>query len=436
MPDMANTVILDVGEDRLVGTVPAVWHGGRYLLYSPFSREILTSDARGLDELTNQLDIPQSFWGEAQARTPLGKTHHLSLVLTTDCNLRCTYCFANGGDSVHRMPLSLATDALDQLFSDTRSPLEVTFFGGEPTLEFATITGVVEHCYDRFARPSFDITSNGVFSATVSDFLLAHSFTVTISLDGPSSVQNLQRPTSKKGPSARTVFSNVRRLATAPEQLKLRVTVTKLNVAQMGETVRLAAELGARYIHFAAVSLTGRGANDNTLRPSVQAYVSGFREAVDAAIEYGIEVTDEALVYLLNPASNFCSAALGGKYIVNPDGSLSSCLEVQACDSPFESFIVGNYDRRTERFVFNESRRTQLAMLTVQNMHPCSACPWKFICGGGCPIRNLGDTGTAMQPSPYYCEIKKHLLHEAVVRMYHESSKKNADKTEASNSPN
>ena len=78
----------------------------------------------------------------AQFNTPVIKA--LCLLVAQDCNLRCSYCFADTGEyhgARALMDAETAKAAIDFLIghSGGRRNLEVDFFGGEPLMNFDVV---------------------------------------------------------------------------------------------------------------------------------------------------------------------------------------------------------------------------------------------------------------------------------------------------------
>ena len=75
----------------------------------------------------------------------------MCLHVAHDCNLRCDYCFAEGGAFAGRremMSKEAAHAAIDYLVrvSGRRRNLEIDFFGGEPTMNFDVLKSTVSLC--------------------------------------------------------------------------------------------------------------------------------------------------------------------------------------------------------------------------------------------------------------------------------------------------
>lgn len=58
----------------------------------------------------------------------------LILDLTNDCNLRCSYCYASGGEHADCLSVSDAVLAIEKFYNRFKCQIQVLFHGGEPLL--------------------------------------------------------------------------------------------------------------------------------------------------------------------------------------------------------------------------------------------------------------------------------------------------------------
>ena len=132
------------------------------------------------------------------------KPRRLQMLMAEGCNLGCRYCYQwrNGTNQKGTlMPWDVARTAVDYLVwrSGGRNDLQVTFFGGEPLLNYPMIKRVVAYCRSieqaigrKFV---FELITNGtLLTAEVVDFLVEHRFLLFISLDGWKEMHNYNRP--------------------------------------------------------------------------------------------------------------------------------------------------------------------------------------------------------------------------------------------------
>lgn len=127
----------------------------------------------------------------------------LILEVTSCCNLRCKYCTYSDNYEFTRphgnnfMTFDIAKAAVDYYFKSFeevynrnpgRKPI-ISFYGGEPLINFKLIKEVVEYVNDRYKEYKEDIqwhtTTNGLLlDDKAQDFLHENKFNVLISIDG------------------------------------------------------------------------------------------------------------------------------------------------------------------------------------------------------------------------------------------------------------
>ena len=59
----------------------------------------------------------------------------LSLIVTAQCNLRCSYCYQNAKNA-RKAEWNVVQAAIDMAFGEGSSQINMMFWGGEPLLEF------------------------------------------------------------------------------------------------------------------------------------------------------------------------------------------------------------------------------------------------------------------------------------------------------------
>lgn len=129
------------------------------------------------------------------------KKFHLSIVVTNQCNLRCSYCYEQS-KTAKRIRIDKAKSIVAQyLNSPEYDEVEIDFFGGEPFLEFQTIKEVCEWVWSQDWKNKyiFFATSNGtLIHGEISEWLREHKdrFWVSLSLDGTKESHDKNRCSS------------------------------------------------------------------------------------------------------------------------------------------------------------------------------------------------------------------------------------------------
>lgn len=132
----------------------------------------------------------------------------LILQVTQSCNFKCRYCaYAKEGDINHNigrnhsqknMSWDIAKQSVDFLWEHSKDEwgISISFYGGEPLLNFDLIKKIVDYSKKKFETKSlkFVMTTNGsVITDEIIDFLVKNDVVLTFSLDGPEYLHNRHR---------------------------------------------------------------------------------------------------------------------------------------------------------------------------------------------------------------------------------------------------
>lgn len=175
--------------------------------------------------MTNEMEIFSE--SDIEKHITSGGLFQLVLHLTEDCNLRCKYCtFSDAYDYTRNrtstmMPVETGIKAMDRFF-DLVKPyarkllgrsVAVTFYGGEPLLNFTTLKQLVSYGLANSPLPvSFHISTNGVvMEGEVMDYLVANNFSIAVSLDGNKDNHNRNRIFANSEGSFNRVIANIER---------------------------------------------------------------------------------------------------------------------------------------------------------------------------------------------------------------------------------
>jgi uncharacterized protein len=317
----------------------------------------------------------------------------LSLNVAQACNLGCGYCYADGGKfggKPRMMEEPVAFRAVDMLLdhAEPGGDVVIGFMGGEPLLARVLIRRVVEYASRRAAllnvSARFSITTNGtVVTEEDASLFTSYPFAVQLSLDGPRSVNDAQRP-SKNGTGSydralRGLETLVRR--GRPAQLTARATITRGTPALLPVLDHLIS-LPFDDVGFALALSAPPG-------HAIQA--DGFDHLLEQMIACGKKALTEALAGRRYPFSNFLVAmdeihrgthrpypcGAGAAYLsVNAEGSVYACH--RTIDDP--KFALGDLEHGLD----HAGRAEMMSRNHVDSIDPCRSCWARYLCGGGC----------------------------------------------------
>ncbi len=143
--------------------------------------------------------------------------NQLVLEVTTGCNFMCRYCHqaSYGIHHMTHMSRDIALRSVDFLFEHSKDAREVliTFYGGEPLINFELIKTVVFYADEKFkTKPvRFNITTNAsLFTDEIINFFIKYHISVLISIDGDEEFQNNHRKFAIDGTDTyKTVWANI-----------------------------------------------------------------------------------------------------------------------------------------------------------------------------------------------------------------------------------
>ena len=129
--------------------------------------------------------------------------HRITLHISNDCNLRCKYCYADGGSydlSRGLMTIETARSFVDFCVQHFDNVGHIVFFGGEPLMNIEAMEYICEkideyHKQGKIKRlPQLGIITNGTI---INERLLAlikkHITFITVSIDGPKDINDTNR---------------------------------------------------------------------------------------------------------------------------------------------------------------------------------------------------------------------------------------------------
>jgi radical SAM protein with 4Fe4S-binding SPASM domain len=127
----------------------------------------------------------------------------ISLILTQNCNLSCTYCYEHN-KSKREMSFDTAINIVERYVNDSSNDFDeciIDFYGGEPFLNFELMKKICEYVWTKkWKKPySFFATTNGtLIHGEIRDWVLKNKekFHLALSIDGTNEMQDINRSKS------------------------------------------------------------------------------------------------------------------------------------------------------------------------------------------------------------------------------------------------
>jgi uncharacterized protein len=333
------------------------------------------------------------------------------LLLTNRCNLRCTYCYASGGEGpVQDLSPKLARAAIDGAYQNAvelgQPYFELTFHGGgEPVQAWETLEEATIYARGKDRPCRISMVSNGVLTAAQREWLLGHMDSFSISFDGRQATQDRQRPFASGRGSFRAVMRTLEALDRAKFPYGIRLTATSPWQGQLPEDVRfICEETGCPAMQVEPAFNARRGEHKGPTREQSAAFVQAFMEAFEIARRAGRQLTySGARPWLLT--QTFCTAPHSA-LIVNPAGKLVTCYEVADGHHPLaEMSTIGRVDG--EQVIVDDRAIHAFWSYLDQKRAACEDCFCYWHCAGDCYTRAFSAARVTPQPRSPRCDMNR-----------------------------
>lgn len=340
----------------------------------------------------------------------------LTLMIAQVCNMRCTYCYGEGGEYHNKGKMSekVAKKAIDYLVSVAYDDkLHIAFLGGEPLLNFSLIKFVVTYCKEievlKGKKFSYTITTNGtLLTPEIEKYLIENQIVCQISIDGIKEKHNNNRFFANKKGSYDIVVNKTEDLR-EKNLVTARATVTPDN-SDYEQIFNHLDELGFKAIPIAIAQNMVADSEFQDIMKKYKEYIGYFQKLIkEKKYEKARRMTD-LMVALekLEYGSEHKTGCGAGRtmYAVDIDGSLYPCHRFVGNSK----FVLGNIFDGADSDSFLET-------IHVKERKKCSECWARNLCLGCCPHENYTNTGNVNEASKRSCKIAR-MLYEELMKVY------------------
>ena len=315
----------------------------------------------------------------------------MSWNVTLKCNLKCSHCYMNAGES--RSLEELSTDAGKMLIhqiAEVSRPLLI-LSGGEPLLR-NDIFELIQYGTERGLKMA--LGSNGMLldDEVARKLKKAGIKTVSISLDS-SIPERHDEFRGVKGSWERAVEA-IKALGRNGILLQVNTTVTKQNYDEIDDIMALAEELGVENFHLFFLVPTGRGVKIDDITPEM--YEDMIRNAFAKGAGHKLNVKPADAPQFMRIAKDmgldmrrWVRGCMAGLYYcrIYPTGDVTPC--------PYLPIKLGNIRERSFKDIWFNSEVLKNLRDFSKLKGKCGICEYRDVCGG-CRARAYGLTSDFM----------------------------------------
>ncbi|ANQ54447.1 radical SAM protein [Thermosipho sp. 1063] len=380
-------------------------HFGKYLLFLPENLLLLEIDEEISHQIKDNDFLPPNIVSVVKPfidnkicsfNSINFKPQLLVLTVSHMCNLKCVYCYAEEGTyhSKGLMNLETAKKAIEMFYEKGQSNVGISFFGGEPLINFSVIKKVVNFANSYLGKNiRFAITTNGtIITPEIATFFRKNNFSITLSLDGNQKLNDKLRLKKNKKGTYKDIIKAIEILHSSYKndifkKILLRATLTSKN----DDFTNLMEFFSTLTIPFTVFLVS---TNDNKLKPRIDELLNSIDIYTDKMIKLLKERNFDKfqkklpniiwmfLKILHTRQKRYYPCGAGRKVVVvNPKGDVYVCHRF---DGTFTG-KVGNVLKDNKIKIFKIIEETIMEKIKkVDILKECQSCFARYICGGQC----------------------------------------------------
>lgn len=371
----------------------------------------------------------------------------LAVIKNKDCNLGCTYCFAEADMNRAYLTGEKICGLFHQILSNFPKKKRIVFLfsGGEPLLHFKTIREAVAK-FTEEAEPAerdrvmWGIMTNGTpITDEVADFFKEYGFNVCVSIDGPEDIHDRNRPVLNGSKGSHAKVEEKLELLTA-HGLSYSNICTIVEPEDLMPTFDYQVSKGRRNLYMRPLRMQGRqisGEGSDAVEEyfdTQQVMANEFLRMVDRIVAYNRTHEDKIVEqtianhvrHLIDPKKTFmclkgpCGAGAGAKMGVDWEGNLYPCDTLVE----FPELQIANATQvdasRDFGQLFKQSHvLKQMSGRRPEHIYECSQCHVQKFCGSGCTATSYSLHGDLRSPSDR-CDYERALFEGLLWRFYDE----------------
>lgn len=350
---------------------------------------------------------------EIQNRLGMPEIEVMYLVLTDNCNMRCTYCFLEtevpAGFKPSKMSIKTAKRAID-LFSRflSTSPRRkyIQLYGGEPLLNIETLKFAISYINHlklegRLPRNVYIalVTNGTLLNEEIAFFLKRNDVSVGVSIDGDKEIMDAHRRYKSGKSPHRRIIQNYQLLKELGVQSGISCTLTPENLEDFDSVLEYLINLDVQTGLSFNILLCNAGipVTEEYVEKASECVLKGFERFRELGI-YEETTMRKIKSFVKKEVALTNCAGYGHQLVIYPRGEIGVCQD----DVKSKKYIAGsvydeNFSPWESELIKEWSKRSPL------NMPQCFDCEAIGICGGGCAANVAVEYGSIWNVDTRFC---------------------------------
>ena len=322
--------------------------------------------------------------------------------LTSDCNLACRYCYANGGDSQQNMSFTIIKKIVDKILEIPQRKMTFEFHGGEPLLLFPIIRQTIKYTQKKSQRLgkkiNFRLQTNAtLINKDIAKYLRDNEIGIGVSIDGPAIIHNKNRIYRNQQGSFGKVMRGIELLKREDVHFGVLAVITNIRDYQEVFDFFVNHDLLCMKlnVHFQQGRSLQPYFNFKEQKALAFEHIAIFNKAISYTLKNGKPVILLNVIHMLENITSWerrymclrspCGAGIS-IIAIDPKADIYPCTEAVGD----RNLCIGNIlENRSLAKIFSQSPiMEKLKTRNVEKIQKCRYCIWKNFCGGGCTSKS------------------------------------------------
>jgi len=343
----------------------------------------------------------------------------ITFLLTTRCNLSCSYCYGNRKMDYKTLDFGFAKRVLHE-FAEAEKLNRICFSAdGEPTTEIVLLKKIFYEAKQHNPDVATEIVTNGTFNEDVAKWLAENLDYIYISADLLPESHDKCRLTITGKPSSPPVLKNLEFFSKIPDKrakIGLCATITKHNIVQQKEGIDFYFDNFGVDIFWVKPVLAPiyDAAEKYYDQLDMVQFAQSFVDAHAYAWQRGVFYESNMTANFDGETNKACSACIPMPYLT-VDGYLSACKLVSYGKNAgkMDPLIYARYDAIDDKIVYDVEKIKVLRNRTLNNMPTeCGVCVASKHCSGYCLGEALHETGKLLSVKSNVCKAMRYIQSE------------------------
>lgn len=364
------------------------------LLRQLAQKEIIVDE--NIDELRKLEYLENSQWYQNAA-------YHLTIFSTNACNFRCIYCTQEHVvKNIEENVIEKVIDLVESLSRQVKL-IYITWFGGEPLLQYPKIKKmmgkVIEICEKNHCDIGTDFVTNGYLlnENMVDDMLAMHTKTLQITVDSSPEIHNQRRYLKDGSATYEKILSNIITILEKGMEIILRINIDEKTFLY---PIQILDDIPKEFRNLVTISISNIFQEKNR-KSAYDIYL----KAICMGYKYGERKNDYY----------GCKTCGNRNIVIDTNGDILFCTNVLP-----EEGVIGKLNEKGNITYYEREKYRQSIMKSARDNETCRGCIELPFCIGRCRLTRtkeehncLGKTNVGLSLEErakldfYYDEVQK-----------------------------